>query len=173
MDRSEPESMPNNVNSGRPLKIVSGGQTGVDRAALDAALNMKISCGGWCPRGRSAEDGRIPGKYPLRTTPDDDYSQRTWWNVRDADGTLVLKRGKVSGGTALTAALAKRLNKPCLILDLDCSCDPEIIRQWIIRHKIQVLNIAGPRESQNPGIYDQAKVFLETWIKKDLSLTDF
>ena len=153
-------------NSERPLKIVSGGQTGVDRAALDAALNMKISCGGWCPRGRRAKDGTIPRKYPLRETPDDDYTQRTMWNARDSDGTLILKRGKLSGGTALTAALAKRFSKPCLILDLNNTCDPEKIRKWIIRHKIQVLNIAGPRESQNPGIYDQARVFLETWMKK-------
>ncbi|MCK5218413.1 putative molybdenum carrier protein [bacterium] len=157
--------MPKNMNFGRPDKIISGGQAGVDRAALDVALNLKISCGGWCPRGRSAEDGRIAEKYPLQATPDADYSQRTRWNVRDADGTLILKRGKLSGGTALTVALAKRLNKPCLILDLDSSCDPETICQWIIRHKIQVLNIAGPRESQNPGIYYQAKVFLETWMK--------
>lgn len=136
----------------------------MDRAALDAALNLKIPCGGWCPRDRSAEDGRIPAKYPLKAALDNDYSQRTRWNVRDSDGTLILKRGKLSGGTALTAALARRFKKPCLIIDLDHSCDPEKIPQWIIRHKIKVLNIAGPRESQNPGIYDQARVFLETCL---------
>ncbi len=94
-----------------PEKIVSGGQTGVDRAALDAALALGVPCGGWCPRGRRAEDGEIPARYPLRETPLPTYEQRTEWNVRDADGTLVLTRGPASGGTALTLALAERLGR--------------------------------------------------------------
>ena len=75
-------------------KIVSGGQTGVDRAALDVALDLSLPCGGWCPKGRKAEDGPIAAHYPLTETPLDSYPQRTEWNVRDSDGTLVLTRGK-------------------------------------------------------------------------------
>src|SRR5436309_586670 len=99
-------------------RILSGGQTGVDRAALDVALALGLPCDGWCPRGRKAEDGPLPDRYPLRETPTDAYAERTAWNVRDADGTLVLLRGRPSGGTALTIELADRYGKPCLVLDL-------------------------------------------------------
>src|SRR3989442_8006923 len=86
----------------RPVEIVSGGQTGVDRAALDTALALGLTCGGWCPRGRRAEDGPLPARYPLRETPSASYPERTEWNVRDSDGTLVLHHGRLRGGTALT-----------------------------------------------------------------------
>src|SRR5438876_4889366 len=88
--------------------IVSGGQTGVDRAALDVALELGIPCGGWCPKGRRAEDGRIPLRYPLEETTLNIYPQRTEWNVRDSDGTLVLTTGRPEGGSALTNELARR-----------------------------------------------------------------
>src|SRR5438105_15558458 len=90
-------------------KIVSGGQTGVDRAALDVALELGMPCGGWCPRGRRAEDGPITDRYPLSETPWSGYPQRTGWNVRDADGTLILTMGQADRGTALTQQLAARL----------------------------------------------------------------
>lgn len=101
------------------MKIVSGGQTGVDRAALDTALELGLPCGGRCPRGRKAEDGPIPARYPLTETSSAEYAQRTEWNVRDSDGTLVLTRGQPTGGTALTIELAERLGKPYLVVDLE------------------------------------------------------
>jgi hypothetical protein len=136
--------------------IVSGGQTGVDRAALDVGLELGIPCGGWCPHGRKAEDGPIPARYPLQETPTDEYAQRTEWNVRDSDGTLVLTRGEPRGGTALTIAMARRQGKPCLILDLDGLCGVREIHEWVKAQQIRVLNVAGPRESDNPGICLQA-----------------
>ena len=137
-------------------KIVSGGQTGVDRAALDLALELGMPCGGWCPRGRRAEDGSIGTCYPLQETPSEDYAQRTEWNVRDSDATLVLVCGEVSGGTAQTVECAIRLSKPYFVLDLaHCSGSKEL-HAWISRHKISILNVAGPRESKSSGIYREA-----------------
>jgi hypothetical protein len=141
-------------------RIVSGGQTGVDRAALQVALELGIPCGGWCPRGRRAEDGRIPSRYPLRETPSSAYPQRTEWNVRDSDGTLVLTTGRADRGTALTLTLAARLHKPCLRLDLGSTPAAEALRAWILAHRIQALNVAGPRESRTPGIGKRAAAFL-------------
>lgn len=143
------------------LKIVSGGQTGVDRAALDVALRLKLPCGGWCPLGRKAEDGPLDPHYPLTESTSVDYAQRTEWNVRDSDGTLVLHRGPLSGGTALTVSLAKSLKKPLQILDLDDEPEAAAVHDWLQQQGIHVLNVAGPRESQNPGIYHKAEQFLE------------
>lgn len=141
--------------------IVSGGQTGADRAALDFALEHGIPCGGWCPYGRRAEDGRIPERYPLRQTHDIDYAQRTEFNVRDSDGTLILARGKkLSGGTLLTATCARRMEKPLLVVDLDFVPDYPSIRDWIAVNEICTLNIAGPRESQSPDIGERTTAFL-------------
>lgn len=137
-------------------KVVSGGQTGVDRAALDAALERGLACGGWCPKGRRAEDGAVPARYPLEETAASAYPQRTEWNVRDSDGTLVLTRGAPRGGTALTLRLARRHRKPALQVDLGAKPDPQAIRQWAEGHRIRVLNVAGPRESERPGIHDEA-----------------
>jgi hypothetical protein len=141
-------------------RIVSGGQTGVDRAALKVAQEIGIPGGGWCPRGRRAEDGRIPPRYPLRETPSSAYPQRTEWNVRDSDGTLVLTAGRADRGTALTLALAARLQKPCLRLDLEAAPAAEALRAWIRTHGIRVLNVAGPRESRAPGIGRRSAAFL-------------
>jgi hypothetical protein len=143
-----------------PERVVSGGQTGVDRAALDAALALGLACGGWCPKGRLAEDGRIPERYPLQETPSDEYPQRTEWNVRDSDGTLILYRGVLKGGSALTARLAEQYDRPSLALDLMTSPDPTAIRAWIARNEIRVLNVAGPRSSDSPGLYEQARTLL-------------
>jgi hypothetical protein len=135
-------------------RIVSGGQTGVDRAALDVALELGIPCGGWCPRGRRAEDGRIPDRYPLVETPSAGYPQRTEWNVRDADATLVIYRGRPRGGTGLTVALTRRVGRPCLAVDVDGGAnEARAILDWLAAHRVAVLNVAGPRESQAPGIH--------------------
>lgn len=146
-------------------RLVSGGQTGVDRAALDAALQLGISCGGWCPRGRMAEDGAIPSRYPLDETPSSDYSQRTKWNVRDSDGTLILSWGEPTGGTLLTVDECHKAGKPHLVLDLAGAAERvEIIqaaRRWIAANVAGgVLNVAGPRSSQQALAYEQARAFL-------------
>ncbi|MBL4889445.1 MAG: putative molybdenum carrier protein, partial [Candidatus Lindowbacteria bacterium] len=146
------------------VKIVSGGQTGVDRAALDFALARRIKCGGWCPKGRRAEDGPLDSLYPLIETDTPDYAIRTELNVKDSDGTLIITKSKPSGGTALTILCAKKLKKPCFVVDLtkpSSDSDSELTA-WITTNKIKTLNIAGPRESGKPGIYDDAMKFLET-----------
>lgn len=144
-----------------PPTIVSGGQTGVDRAALDAALARGWACGGWCPRGRRAEDGPIPERYPLRETDTEDYPRRTERNVLDSDGTLILTRGRPDGGTGLTRKLARRHEKPCKVVDFEKHPSPKKAAEWVLRHGLGVLNVAGPRESNQPGIHEQALRFLE------------
>jgi len=142
-------------------QIVSGGQTGVDRAALDVALECGVPCGGWCPKGRRAEDGPLALCYPLQETPSDDYAQRTGWNVRDSDGTLILTLGfPLTGGTAQTVECAKRLRKPHLVHDLAAHPSPSAVLAWATAHQVNVLNIAGPRESRCAGIYPCARRFL-------------
>ena len=135
-------------------KIISGGQTGVDRAALDVARALGIPCGGWCPKGRRAEDGRISDDYPLTESDSAAYSDRTKRNVRDSDATLILTRGQLRGGTLLTQRTAARLGRPCLAVDLNNPGAPAAARGWLIAHAIRVLNVAGPRESQSAGIAD-------------------
>jgi predicted Rossmann fold nucleotide-binding protein DprA/Smf involved in DNA uptake len=135
--------------------IISGGQTGVDRAALDVALSLGIPCGGWCPKGRRAVDGIISDRYPLQETETSNYKQRTRLNVRDSDGTLVINRGALDGGTAYTVELADKLEKPCLVVDADDPLAVEKIRHWLINSQIRVLNVAGPREEKRPEISGQ------------------
>ncbi len=133
-------------------KIVSGGQTGVDRAALDVARELHIPFGGWCPKGRRAEDGIIDSCYALEETPSSDYRQRTEWNVRDSDGTLILSYGELSGGTKLTAGLVQKLKKPLFIANLlTTDLNLENFRKWFESSGIKVLNVAGPRGSRDPG----------------------
>ena len=142
------------------MKIVSGGQTGVDRAALDVALDLGLPCGGWCPKGRKAEDGPLAARYPLTETPSAEYAERTEWNVRDSDGTVVLTDGGLSGGTAQTVELAQRLGKPYLVVDLSVHPSAAAVRAWAMNHEVQVLNVAGPRESKSPGVHASAGRFL-------------
>ncbi|GAB4355204.1 MAG: putative molybdenum carrier protein [Gammaproteobacteria bacterium] len=153
-------------------KIVSGGQSGVDRAALDAALALDIPCGGWCPRGRRAEDGPLPDEYPLVETPAAHYPQRTEWNVRDSDATLILTRGAPSGGTALTLDIARRLGKPCLVVDLATEPGLDAVLLWLEENHTGVLNVAGPRESHQPGIHGLARKFLLQLLKAERGRQD-
>jgi hypothetical protein len=141
-------------------RIVSGGQTGVDRGALDAAIELNLPHGGWCPLGRLAEDGFIPTKYALRQTDTDRYSDRTERNLLDADGTLILYRRQMTGGTELTHLLCRRHGRPVLTVDLDDTVDLIAIRQWLVQERIVALNVAGPRESTSPGIQAAAKQLL-------------
>lgn len=141
-------------------KLVSGGQTGVDRAALDVALKLSIPCGGWCPRGRRAEDGEIPARYPLEETRSREYRARTLKNLTESGATLVLTRGEPKGGTKLTVELAEAGGKPVLVVDLSSPPAPRAVIRWLEAHGVRILNVAGPRESQAPGIYEEARAYL-------------
>jgi len=144
----------------RLRQIVSGGQTGVDRAALDVALELGIAVGGWCPKGRLAEDGPLERRYPLRETPEPDYAQRTEFNVRDSDATLIIAPRPLTGGTALTRQFVEQRRRPCLVVDPADVNAAAAIRRWLVEHEVAVLNIAGPRESTLPGAYDRATALL-------------
>ncbi|MEM7456589.1 MAG: putative molybdenum carrier protein [Planctomycetota bacterium] len=145
-------------------KIVSGGQTGVDRAALDVAIYLNIDHGGKCPKGRLAEDGTIPDSYQLTENDSSDYSVRTEQNVVESDGTLILHTGVVSGGTGLTRKLAADHKRACLTIQLTpddvSAADVSCVQRWLSATNIGVLNIAGPRESSSPGISLLAERFL-------------
>lgn len=150
------------VKSGR-LKIVSGGQSGADRAALDWAIQKGIPHGGWCPKGRIAEDGRLDSRYRLQETESEGYRQRTRQNVVDSDGTLILTTGELSGGTLTTQRFAERFGKPYLTIQLDSGNELDRasrMLEWMVAYQIGVLNIAGLRESKRPGIYRMAISFL-------------
>src|SRR3954452_8324863 len=140
------------------ITIISGGQTGADRAALDFAIEHGLPHGGWCPRHRRAEDGAIPGRYLLHEAPSRHYSQRTEWNVRDSEATVLFSiRTRLTGGTRLTFELAERLGKPVLHLSRDESevhSAAEKLRQFIEERQVQTLNVAGPRASQESEIAD-------------------
>ena len=137
------------------LSIVSGGQTGADRAALDFAILSTIPHGGWCPRGRVAEDGAIPASYRLKETPEAHYDQRTEWNVRDSDGTVIFSIDpQLSGGSKTTADFAASHGKPMLHLypGKSPAMDRDLL-DFINVNSIRVLNVAGSRESKESGIY--------------------
>lgn len=153
-------------------KVVSGGQTGVDRAALAVAVFLEIAHGGWCPLGRRAEDGAIPACYQLQETESPNYAVRTQQNILDSDGTLILTRGRISGGTALTINLAKRNNRPLLVVNLSKVHDYSELREWAIRNEIRVLNVAGPRESSEPGITPEAEQFLTNALSDFVPVLD-
>jgi len=149
-------------------KVVSGGQTGVDRAALDAARACTIPQGGWCPNGRRAEDGVIPERYPLKETPSEDYRQRTEWNVRDSDGTLIVTDDdEIVGGTAVAHRAARRMGKPVVHARTSDAVPVEMIRAWCEDNDIRVLNVAGPREGDAVGIHDRACAVLEEFLKAE------
>ena len=124
-------------------------------------MGLNFPCGGWCPKGRRAEDGTIPLRYPLRETQRPDYTQRTARNVIDSDGTLILTRGRLRGGTALTAELARRKGRAFLVLRLGDQPPLDPVLSWLHENDISILNVAGPRESQCPGIGREAREFME------------
>ena len=143
------------------MRIVSGGQTGADRAALDAALELGLEAGGWVPRGRQAEDGMIPDRYPnLQEAESELPAVRTELNVRDSDATVIFSHGALTGGTALTVSIARKLAKPLLHLDLDQISEVNAsaaLYEWLVRQRPGTLNVAGPRESQDPAIHAASK----------------
>jgi hypothetical protein len=115
--------------------------------------------------GRRAEDGPLDGIYRLRETPSREYPQRTEWNVRDSDGTLVLHCGRLDRGTLLTVRLAARLDRPHLVVDLELQPAPESTLRWVLENGIQVLNVAGPRETSSPGCYGKARSFMQALLE--------
>jgi Circularly permutated YpsA SLOG family len=147
------------------LTVISGGQTGVDRAALDVAIELGIPCSGWCPKGRLAEDGQISARYPLTETATAEFSVRTELNVLHSDGTLILTWGEPSGGTLFTRQCAQHHRKPCFESDLQAPTEPAQFHHWLTAESIQILNIAGPRESHRSGqVYVTAKKVLYLYL---------
>ena len=137
-------------------KIISGGQTGVDRAALDVAIEMGLPYGGWLPRGRKTEDGELSAKYKMKEMQVFSYSKRTEQNVIDSEGTLIISRGTLKGGSELTREMAMRHERPCLHVDLSTVNTFQAakdISAWIVQHQIEILNVAGPRSSEDAEIY--------------------
>ncbi len=146
-------------------KIISGGQTGADQAALDAAIHLGIPHGGWIPKGRKTEMGRLDEKYRLREMPTDSYLARTEQNVLDSEGTLILSHGPLIGGSKQTLLLAQAHAKPCLHFELDCISEEEAafrLQAWVLVNNIRILNVAGPRASSDPMIYQKTVHVLKT-----------
>jgi hypothetical protein len=146
-------------------KIISGGQTGVDRAALDVAVKLAIAHGGWIPKGRLTESGPLPEKYNLKETRNSNYADRTEKNVIEADGTLIISRGPLTGGPEYTREMAVKHDRPWLHIDLSRTAAfhaATTINQWILQKEIDILNVAGPRASKDPSIYKDALNILES-----------
>ncbi len=149
-------------------KIVSGGQAGVDRGALDAALAAEFPCGGWAPAGRTAEDGPIAARYPLTELPGSAYEERTLKNVLDSNGTAILHSGVLEGGTRLTQDYCVAHGKPCIVIDASRSRPREAgdeIDAFVRKHGITVLNVAGPRASKWPGAHAYARKTIERLLR--------
>jgi hypothetical protein len=150
------------------VKIISGGQTGVDRAGLDVALKHGIECGGWCPAGRLDEFGRIPDHYPVQELIAGGFTERTLQNVKDSDGTVIIYPGKLSGGTEQTVRFCIELQRPHHLIDASNNSavdGAKLISDFIRKHKIDVLNVAGPRQSEWLEGYDYAVRALDAFLK--------
>ena len=146
-------------------KIISGGQTGADQAALDVAIELGIPHGGWIPKGRLTERGHLSEVYKLEEMPTASYPKRTEQNILDSHGTLIISHGKLTGGSALTKKLANKHDRPFLHIDLDATnafAAVKAISYWVSKHDIEVLNVAGPRSSKEPKIYDEVKKVLSS-----------
>jgi len=149
------------------MKIISGGQTGVDQAALDVAIELGIPHGGWIPKGRLTEDGRLPDKYQLQEMPTDKYPPRTERNVVDSDGTLIISHGKLTGGSKLTQKMALKHERPFLYVNLneiDISGASRLIYDWLQKEEIKILNVAGSRASRDPKIYRDTMSLLKEFF---------
>lgn len=150
-------------------RILSGGQTGVDRAALDACLEAGFPCGGWCPAGRKAEDGHISQRYPLQESMSATYDERTRLNVYDSDATLIIFSGELSGGTLLTYNYCRSTNKPVFLFKVSPFFIEETMNQlihFLNIHSIRILNIAGPRASQWPQAYEAGRLITTQLISQ-------
>jgi hypothetical protein len=151
----------------RQVKIISGGQTGVDRAALDVALKHRIDCGGWCPAGRLDEIGRIPDRYPLKELEHGGFTERTLQNVKDSDGTVIMYSVQLSGGTEQTVRFCVEQERPHQLIDaskISTEKAAASIADFVREHKIDILNVAGPRQSEWPEGYDYAFRVLEVFV---------
>jgi Circularly permutated YpsA SLOG family len=152
----------------KALKIISGGQTGVDRAALDVALRHGIECGGWCPAGRLDEFGRIPDHYPIQELQGGGFTERTLQNVKDSDGTVVIYPVELRGGTEQTVRFCLELKRPHELIDasqISTEGAAKLIRDFVDKNKINILNVAGPRQSEWPEGYAYASRALSAFLK--------
>jgi hypothetical protein len=150
------------------VKIISGGQTGVDRAALDVALKYGIECGGWCPVGRLDEFGRIPDRYPLQELESGGFTERTLQNVKDSDGTVIIYSSKLGGGTEQTVCFCVEQRQPHELINasqVSAEDAAKLSSNFIRKHEIKILNVAGPRQSEWPGGYDFTSRALEIFLK--------
>lgn len=150
------------------LKIVSGGQTGTDRGALDAALELGAECGGWCPKGRRAEDGGIDIHYPLKEMASEDYVKRTKQNVIDSDGTLIIYYADIEGGTARTVEFCQQHAKPSYLIDATLYSPDEAVsklKSFVEKNHIYVLNVAGPRASKQSGAEGYSRALITGLLK--------
>ncbi|MBN1620875.1 putative molybdenum carrier protein [candidate division WOR-3 bacterium] len=150
----------------KKLAVCSGGQTGIDRAALDAASELGLVTGGWCPKGRRAEDGEIPLEYRMIEASSSYYWERTLLNVAESDATLILTKKSVknSKGTDLTVKYAKKIKKPYRIHKIGSTEIMDTVK-WLAEIKPEILNIAGPRESKSPGIYNEGKKYIKAILE--------
>ena len=149
------------------MKIISGGQTGIDRAALDVALKYGIECGGWCPAGRLDELGRIPDRYPVKELEEGSFAERAWQNVKDSDGTMIIYFNKLRGGTEYTVECCNKLQRPHVLIDAAktfSECAAKLMVDLVQNHKIDILNVAGPRESEWANGYTYAFRTLEIFL---------
>lgn len=145
-------------------KIVSGGQSGADQAALDGAIVKGFPYGGWLPKGRKTENGPLPQRYKMSEMETGDYRKRTEKNVIDSDGTLIISHGELTGGSLLTRVFADKHKRPCLHVDcLDGSAESRLVKvsEWLRVNRVGVLNVAGPRQSGDPGIYKAVRKLIE------------
>jgi hypothetical protein len=151
-------------------KIISGGQSGADQAALDVAIEEGIPYGGWIPKGRKTEAGRLPDKYLLKEMPTEDYPERTEQNAIESDGTMIISHGELTGGSQYTRKMAKKHSRPSIHIDLEVINGfraAQTITTWIAHHRIKVLNVAGPRASKDPKIYEAVKKVLKAVLHLD------
>ena len=156
------------------MKIISGGQTGVDRAALDAALRHGIESGGWCPTGRLDESGRIPDRYPVKELENGGSTERTLQNVKGSDGTIIVYPGKLSGGTEQTLHFCVEQRRPHKLIDasnVSTEKAAQLIADFVCENSIDILNVAGPRQSEWPEGYGYAAQVLDIFLNTITSKT--